>query len=305
MDGGPLPSRLSEVLADMEVVLQSADGAWNEAATGLRKSLRKLRRRCIESVADTVMVGTEDAIAEAELQAEQDEVVQVGEADDSASPGTSDQADQHLMLFRKMNEWGFLDDAQKMERLQQAEEAARRPRRSLSQEELTDVVNMAAACLAAPRRKAALQDADSGCSGEASAAVECQGTHPDLQRRVRSLLLHALKVWRMNEFDCHAIEHVLELLQRKISKFEDKVGEIQSCCCWQRLAKNQEHGRKDAAARRGAIEPACAWHRSPDSSCASRQAYSGAPERHRAHCLESGYEFLEMPLLYRQHQRRT
>eukprot|EP00439_Symbiodinium_sp_Y106_P029266 s1240_g3.t1 len=228
MDGGPLPSRLSEVLADMEVVLQSADGAWNEAATGLRKSLRKLRRRCIESVADTVMVGTEDAIAEAELQAEQDEVVQVGEADDSASPGTSDQADQHLMLFRKMNEWGFLDDAQKMERLQQAEEAARRPRRSLSQEELTDVVNMAAACLAAPRRKAALQDADSGCSGEASAAVECQGTHPDLQRRVRSLLLHALKVWRMNEFDCHAIEHVLELLQRKISKFEDKVGEIQS-----------------------------------------------------------------------------
>ncbi|CAE7804156.1 unnamed protein product [Symbiodinium sp. CCMP2592] len=228
MDGGPLPSRLSEVLADMGVVLQSADGTCKEAATELRKSLRKLRRRCIESVADTVMVGTDGDSAEAEMQAAQDEVVQVGEVDDSASPGTAAQCDQHLTLFRKMNEWGFLNDAQKLQRLQQAEEAARRPRRSLSQEELTDVVNMAAAFVAVPRRKAARQDADSACSGEASAAAESQGTHPDLQRRVRSLLLHAMKVWRMNEFDCQAIEHVLELLQRKIKKFEDKVGQIQS-----------------------------------------------------------------------------
>ena len=88
----------------------------------------------MESVADAVMVGTDGDSAEAELKAE----LQVGETDESASPGTAAQSDQHLRLFRKMNEWGFLNDAQKLERLQQAEEAARRPRRSWSQEQLTD-----------------------------------------------------------------------------------------------------------------------------------------------------------------------
>ena len=88
----------------------------------------------MESVADAVMVGTDGDSAEAELKAE----LQVGETDESASPGTAAQSDQHLRLSRKMNEWGFFNDAQKLERLQQAEEAARRPRRSWSQEQLAD-----------------------------------------------------------------------------------------------------------------------------------------------------------------------
>ena len=129
------------------------------------------------------------------------------------------------MLFRKMNEWGFLDNAQKLERLQQAEEASRHSRRSLSQEELADVLSTAAACLAAPRRHARLQDAKG--LGEVRTASESQDPTVDLQKRVRSLLLHALRVWQMNQFDCQAIVHVLDCVQQKISRFESKVGEIQ------------------------------------------------------------------------------
>ena len=88
---------------------------------------------------------------------------------------------------------------------------------------------MAAACLAAPRRQSRLQDADAGNSGEAGAVLESpQGENTELQRRLRSLLLHALSLWRMNQFDCQAIEHVLDCLQQKINKFENKVGDIQS-----------------------------------------------------------------------------
>ncbi|CAE7248566.1 unnamed protein product, partial [Symbiodinium microadriaticum] len=244
MDGEPLPSRLAHVLADMRAVLQClparpADGSWNEAEKELQKSFRKLRRRCNESVAETAMVGTDGGSAEAELKAEQEEVVQACEAHDLTSPGTSVRSDQHSTLFRKMNEWAFLDDAQKLERLQQAEEAARRPRRSLSQDHLADVVTMAAACLAAPRRQARLQDACSENVGEARAVLESpQGDNADLQRRLRSLLVHTLSLWRTYQFDCQAIEHVLDCVQQKINKFENKVGEIQGAAAgkaWLRI----------------------------------------------------------------------
>ena len=125
-----------------------------------------------------------------------------------------------------MNEWGFLDDAQKLERLEQAEEASRLSRRSLSQEDLADILNMAAACLAAPRRPARLQDAAATNEGEVRTAPESQDSALDLQKRIRKLLLHALRLWQMNQFDCQAIEHVLDFVQQKIGKFEKKVGEL-------------------------------------------------------------------------------
>ena len=49
----------------------------------------------------------------------------------------------------------------------------------------------------------------------------------DIQRRLRSLLIEALRTWRLRRFDCLAIEHVLQYVQDKISKFEESVGEIQ------------------------------------------------------------------------------
>eukprot|EP00439_Symbiodinium_sp_Y106_P051623 s3601_g6.t2 len=228
MDGGPLPPRLRDVLCEMKHRLlslpTSADEAWKGAEKNLRKTFRELRRACNETVAEEAVVAADDK-ADAKLRAEQDVALQVRETADSGSPCASVQSDQHLMLFRKMNEWGFLDNAQKLERLQQAEEASKHSRRSLSQEELADVLSTAAACLAAPRRHARLQDANG--LHEVRTASESQDPTVDLQKRIRSLLLHALRVWQMNQFDCQAIEHVLDFVQQKISKFENKVGEIQ------------------------------------------------------------------------------
>ncbi|CAE7319089.1 unnamed protein product, partial [Symbiodinium sp. CCMP2456] len=234
MDDSRLPSRLRDVLLDMQGFLQSlprrpANDAWNEAERQLQKSLRALRRRCDKSLADLVVAGTDDDIADAERtpKAELDEVVHTfgnGRTAHSASVGASAKSDQHMTLFRQMNEWGFLSDAQKLERLKQAEQAVKCPRRSLSQAELTEIVILAAACLAAPRRDG--RPAENFSDAETAAAAESDDPNPDLQGRVRSLFLHVLHVWRMNQFDCHAIEHVLDFVQQKISKFEDKVGEI-------------------------------------------------------------------------------
>eukprot|EP00439_Symbiodinium_sp_Y106_P084302 s177_g25.t1 len=234
IDGGRLPHRLRDVLSDMQSMLQSlpkpAHEAWNKAERQLQKSLRKLHRRGHEPVGDAVVVAAHDDFAKAERKADQDDCVQVTEADDSASPGTSAIADQHLRLFRKRNEWSFLDDSQKLERLRQAEQAARCPRSSLSQAELTEIINTAAACLAAPHRQAKTPDDDVADSEEVGTASESEVSITalqSLQKRVRSLLLLALRVWRLNQFDCHTIQHVLDFLQEKIKKFEDNVGQIQ------------------------------------------------------------------------------
>eukprot|EP00439_Symbiodinium_sp_Y106_P076853 s1733_g15.t3 len=246
MDGGLLPSRLRAVLSEMLTVLQSFarpdDEAWNKAEKRLQKSYRKLRRRSTESETGAGVVAMDDDIVEAELRAE-DVALQIPEAEDSGTPWpcTSDQpqSDQHLILFRKMNEWGFLDNAQKLERLQQAEEASRRSR-SLGQAELADVLSTAAACLAAPRRHARLHDAHVKDLGEVSTAPESQDPTVDLQKRVRSLFLHALRMWQTSHFDCQAIEHVLDCVQQKISKFESKVGEIQGAAAgkaWLKIKK--------------------------------------------------------------------
>ena len=109
----------------------------------------------------------------------------------------------------------------------------------MSQEELTDVLNVAAACLAAPRRHARLPHADATDGDDVRTVPESQEpTTIDLQKRVRSLLLHALRMWQMNQLDCQAIEHVLDCVQQKINKFENKVGEIQGAAAgkaWLRI----------------------------------------------------------------------
>ena len=120
-----------------------------------------------------------------------------------------------------------MDDAQRVERLQQAEAAARRRRKNVSQEELAEVLNTAAAALAAPRRRATWREVDSEGSEEAKTATQPQGPKFDLQRRVRALLLDALNLWRTKQYNCSAIAHVLDFVQVKISKFEDNVGEIE------------------------------------------------------------------------------
>ncbi|CAE7319105.1 unnamed protein product [Symbiodinium sp. CCMP2456] len=248
MDGELLPSRLNDVLRDMQAVLRSlprpADVAWAKAETRLQTSYRKLRRRCRETAAGTVTVARHEDIVAAELTAEQDEALQVRDTDDSRSARASALSDQHLTLFRKINEWSFLDNAQKLERLQQAEVASRRSRRSLGQEELADVLNMAAACLAGPRRHAKVQDADAKDTGEVRAAPESQDPAVDLQKRIRSLFLQALHMWQMNQFDCQAIEHVLDCVQQKISNFESKVGEIQGAAAgkaWLKIKQVVDH----------------------------------------------------------------
>ena len=170
MGGGLLPSRLREVLPETQAALQRAEARgqacenWKEAEQELKKSLQKFS--CCRNSADkaaashdtilqgVVAVADDDCSGSGEVQPAGEQVTQVDSDVDAADPAFSVASDQHLQLVSKMNEWGFLSDAQRLARLQQAEEAARCPLRRLSQAQLAEVVNTAAAALAAPRRQA-------------------------------------------------------------------------------------------------------------------------------------------------------
>ncbi|CAE7494218.1 unnamed protein product [Symbiodinium natans] len=223
MRGGLLPSRLMEVLPETLAALQravatwQASEIWKQAEQELQKSLLKFR--CCRRPADDAASGAavaQDVVAVSDVecthsggfQLDGGEVIQV-DSGDEADQSSAQASSQHLQLVSKMNEWGFLDSAQRLERLRQAEEAARR----LSQAQLAEVVNTAAAALAAPRRNLTRKD-------------QVRQQHL-WQKRVRQLLLDALHLWRVKQYDCTAIAHVLDFVQGKIEKFEDNVGDIE------------------------------------------------------------------------------
>ena len=80
-----------------------------------------------------------------------------------------------------------------------------------------------------------------------------------LQRRVRSLLLEALRAWRAGGFEFCAIGEALQFIQQKIDKFEEKVAEIRSAAAgkaWLSIKEvvdemlQQEASHVDASPRR-------------------------------------------------------
>ena len=77
-----------------------------------------------------------------------------------------------------------------------------------------------------PQALAQEEEAEAKESGQAMAHTD-PGANHDLQRRVRSLLLRALRMWRTSHYDFRVIEHVLGFVHVKIDKFEEKVGDIQ------------------------------------------------------------------------------
>ena len=146
MRGGLLPSRLMEVLPETLAALQravatwQASEIWKQAEQELQKSLLKFR--CCRRPADDAASGAavaQDVVAVSDVecthsggfQLDGGEVIQV-DSGDEADQSSAQASSQHLQLVSKMNEWGFLDSAQRLERLRQAEEAARCPLRRLS-----------------------------------------------------------------------------------------------------------------------------------------------------------------------------
>ncbi|CAE7354386.1 unnamed protein product [Symbiodinium natans] len=262
LGGGPLPSRLREVLPIAQEALRSSprpsdgvDEGWKRAEQELRRSLQKFRCCCRpmeEACAARVSKeAAQDIVVESDMSDNDPADVLHDHAfdDTDASDAGDDNAiihvqadtappahDQRLQLFSKMNEWGFLDEAQRLERLEQVEAIAKRSRRSLDQAELAEAINVVVAALSPPRRQRGQQEAEpEGVDSEGAEVPDCQKDRQlvGMQRRLRSLLLEALRTWRLRRFDCQAIEHVLEYVQGKISKFEDNVGEIQGAAAGQ------------------------------------------------------------------------
>ena len=178
---GLLPGRLKDVLPDAHAAVQSSRAhqvseAWHEAESRLQQSLQRFRccrthndkvanrgSHCndveVESAdtavagkrtlcADVVLVSDDELTADSEAEPQDIEETCV-DAESSSPP-----SNQHLKLFRKINEWGLLDESQRLLRLKKAEAATRASHEDLNEAELAEIVQTAVAALSPPRRRA-------------------------------------------------------------------------------------------------------------------------------------------------------
>ena len=181
LGAGLLPTRLKEVLPAAQAVLQSipaqqVSDAWRQRESMLQQSLQKFPccRKQRDQVAQRRSKGNDeegksDVVVAAKMQlssdlvlvsdgelALEDSEVQPQDVEDMAADAAclSLPSNQHSQLARAINEWGFLDESQKIARLKIAEAATRSSHKGFHQRELAEAIQTAVAALAAPRRKA-------------------------------------------------------------------------------------------------------------------------------------------------------
>ena len=191
LGSGLPPTRLEEVLPDAQAVLQSipalrVDDAWRHAESMLQQGLQQFRccrkpqdnvaKRCskgddeeVESdaivagkrklSADLVLVSDDELTIEgSEVQPQDVEEAQLQDVTDLAADATSlallSPDSQPSQLFRAVNQWGFLKESQRLDRIKMAEAATRPSHKGFNQRKLAEAVQTAVAALGAPRRKA-------------------------------------------------------------------------------------------------------------------------------------------------------
>ena len=174
---GLLPSRLKDVLPDAQAAMQCIQAeqvseAWHEAESKLQQSLQRFR--CCRTPKNNVakrgsarndvdleshaMVAAKRKFSADVMLASDDELTpldaaELQDVEKPAAESSSPAPNQHLQLFQKINEWGFLDESQRLERLKKVEEAMRPSPNGLDEAELANAVQTAVAALSAPRRR--------------------------------------------------------------------------------------------------------------------------------------------------------
>ena len=230
---GLLPSRLQKVLPAAQAAMKqfaaaaSLDGeggqAWEQAFNALKKRLRKFQCcRKNEQWPSDHDEGARNASQEA-LQA-----MPSRPATQATSAAPSPQHAGLQQLFRKVNEWTNMEGTDRAECLRHAEVVAA-ARKAITPAKLTEVLCQVAAALSPPRKSTTVQaDPAEQDAQEAPLGASAEEMAParDLQHRARKLLLKALTAWRSHGFDCDAIRHILEHVQRQIRDFEQRAGQL-------------------------------------------------------------------------------
>ena len=230
---GLLPSRLQKVLPAAQAAMKqfaaaaSLDGeggqAWEQAFNALKKRLRKFQCcRKNEQWPSDHDEGVRNASQEA-LQA-----MPSRPATQATLAAPSPQHAGLQQLFRKVNEWTNMEGTDRAECLRHAEVVAA-ARKAITPAKLTEVLCQVAAALSPPRKSTIVQaDPAEQDAQEAQLGAGAEELAPsrDLQHRARKLLLKALTAWRSHGFDCDAIRHILEHVQRQIRDFEQRAGQL-------------------------------------------------------------------------------
>ena len=236
--GRLVPSRLQQILPRVQAVVQdvggdhSCDAVWHEARYQLQHSLERFRCCrgprfavwCPPSRSDrsqSICVAADGAaVADKGSSAQAMQTNSI-----SVLPRASE---QHLRLFRRMNEWVSMNAAEKLERLKALRDIGKVARKGLSETKLAEAIYSVAAGLSAPRRHAAQKGLEDTLTADGAPASSLFQKEAGVQHHVRVLLLDMLRAWQARQFDSHVIQCVLEYIQTKISKFEDNVGAVAS-----------------------------------------------------------------------------
>ena len=249
---GLLPTRLQEVLPDAHTALQAASSgsahseAWEQAASRLKQRLRKFqccRRHARPSAIVSMAATSKAALADKPVAEEK-----TGDVSPGACAVQAVACAGRQQLFRKMNAWTNMDRADRAECLRCAE-ALSIAKPGITQVQLAEVLCQVAAALSPPRKTALQEDEGEAAHDTCLEAGSETGAPGDLQRRVRKLLLEALKAWRANGFDCGGICYILEHVQQQIQGFQDKAGHLKlaaSAAAWLAIQQQLSYLLQDA-----------------------------------------------------------
>ncbi|CAE7396243.1 unnamed protein product [Symbiodinium natans] len=244
---GELPPRLQQVLPKVQAVLQvmrTPSKPWHQATGCLRRELHKLR--CCH----TRLAGDHDVMSGAPLAPEAADVESERTAEATSSPNAKKR------LERKVEEWAGKRPAARLACLQQAKRVVQLEE-DLNQKDLAEVMLTLAAALSNPQRHEVRAEAQVGSAAGRASPQE-------FQRRVRRLLLVALRSWQSNGYDCEEIRHILTHLQQKISAFEAAVGDVSAAASgsvWLAIKTVLGELRADRSSLQGSSPKsrACGW----------------------------------------------
>ena len=241
LGSGLLPLRLQLVLPEVQAALQRAD--WSSGSETQKAASRSLLERlqtfrcCRRPETSSVEAANAPPEQNARVAASNGRGVSTENNQplfqlldsDSADGGVSLRSGSKQAvhsLFRKINEWANMAQVERVQRLVESKALLCTSDRELSQAELLDLLCAATAALSPPRKMPA-RDEEALQKGLLQVEAE-ERQVSKLQCLARRLLLKALRAWQSMGFHCCDIEAVLSLIEKQISEFERKVGQIES-----------------------------------------------------------------------------
>ncbi|CAE7884054.1 unnamed protein product, partial [Symbiodinium microadriaticum] len=232
-DGRHLSTSQQRILRKVQSVLEratAADPAWEQMHRKLVQKLDRFRQCDAEHLTAPVTKDVDVAEAESNQMLKSKSFRKCSlkpskpsSIDSEAGHEVGDSRQTPRQLFNKMNEWTNMVNEERLACIEKLE-LARKNGRMANQAKLAEVLYTVAAALSPPRKSAHKESSENEAASCADAPIGEASVN--LQHRARSLLLQLLRDWKKMSFDCGEIHTLLDHINRQLSRFEAKVGDL-------------------------------------------------------------------------------